>query len=271
MPAAVAASLSEELALLSEGGRLVLEGAAVAGDPFEPELAAAAAGTSEAAAMDAVDELLQVDLIRTTDVPRRFRFRHPLVRRAVYEATAGGWRLGAHERCAEALAVRGATAAARAHHVERSARQGDIEAVAVLRDAGETAARLAPESAARWFGAALRLLPEIAPVEDRVELLLARAGAFSAAGHFTDSHEALLEAGVIVPEHSSALCTTVATTCRGRASARAIRAGPRAPRERSSQAAKPASVEAVELLIELTLNEFYRARYEAMHDWAGAR
>ena len=44
--------------------------------------------------MDAVDELLQLDLVRTTDVPRRFRFRHPLVRRAIYEATPGGWRLG---------------------------------------------------------------------------------------------------------------------------------------------------------------------------------
>ena len=269
VPAAVAASLSEELALLSDAGRVVLEGAAVAGDPFEPELAAAAAAASEAAAMDAVDELLRVDLIRTTDVPRRFRFRHPLVRRAVYEASARGWQLGAHERCAEALAVRGATAAARAHHVERSARQGDIEAVAVLREAGETATRLAPESAARWFGAALRLLPESAPVEDRVELLLARAGAFSAAGHFTDSHEALLGAGVIVPEHATAVCTTVATTCAAverqlgryeQAHARLVSALHKLP--------NPASVESVELLIELTLNEFYRARYEAMHHWA---
>ena len=75
--------------------------------------------------MEALDELLKVDLLRTTDVPRRFRFRHPLVRRAVYEAAAPGWRLGAHERCAEALAARGAPATARAHHVERSAREGD--------------------------------------------------------------------------------------------------------------------------------------------------
>ena len=57
--------------------------------------------------MDAVDELLRLDLIRQTNVPRRFRFRHPLVRRAVYESTPGAWRLGAHERCAQALAERG--------------------------------------------------------------------------------------------------------------------------------------------------------------------
>ena len=271
VPSAVGVALTEELALLSDASRPVLEGAAVAGDPFEPELAAAAAATSETAAMEAVDELLRLDLIRPTDVPRRFRFRHPLVRRAVYEATPGGWRLGAHERCATALAARGATAAARAHHVERSARQGDAAAVAVLREAGESAARLAPESAARWFGAAMRLLPQTAAVEDRVELLLARAGASSAAGHFTASHEALLEAVAIVPEHSSALCTTVATTCAAverqlgryeQAHARLVRALRSLP--------EPASVESVELLIELTLNEFYRSRYEAMHQWAGS-
>ena len=270
VPPAVAASLGEELALLSSAGRLVLEGAAVAGDPFEPELAAAAAARSEAAAMDAIDELLQLDLIRTTAVPRRFRFRHPLVRRAVYEATAGGWRLGAHERCAEALAARGVAAAGRAHHVERSARQGDVAAVAVLRDAGESAARLAPESAAEWFGAALRLLPETSPSEARVELLLARAGALAAAGHFTGGHEALLEAIAIVPKQSSALRSTLATACSGverqlgryeQAHARLVTALRDVPER--------ASVESVELLIELTLNEFYRSRFDAMHHWAG--
>src|SRR5215468_9899058 len=269
VPAAVAASLTEELTLLSEVGRLVLEGAAVAGDPFEPELAAAAAATSEAAAMHGVDELLRRDLIRTTDVPRRFRFRHPLVRRAVYQAAAGGWRLGAHERCAEALAARGASAAARAHHVERSARQGDLAAVAVLREAGQATARLAPESAARWFGGALRLLPQTAPAEDHVGLLLARCWALAAAGRFTDSHQAAQEAVALVPGQPGALNTTVATACAsverflGRyehAHARLVRALRLLP--------EPASVERVELLIELTLNEFYRSRFEAMRDWA---
>ncbi len=269
VPAAVASALAQELALLSEHARLVLEGAAVAGDPFEPELAAAAAATSEATAIDAVDELLQLDFVRPTDVPRRFRFRHPLVRRAVYEATAGGWRLGAHERCAEALAARGMTAAARAHHVERSAREGDVKAVAVLREAGETAARLAPASAARWFADALRLLPQTAPAQERVELLVARAGALAATGQFADSREALLESLAIVPDESIALRTRLTTGCARvehrlgqyeQAHARLVSELGGLP--------DPVSPEAVELLIELALNEFYRSKYGALHDWA---
>ena len=152
----MAAALRGELALLSEDDRRVLEGAAVAGDPFEPELAAAAAGVSEPEAIDALDELLRRDLVRPTEVPRRFRFRHPLVRGAVYEAAPGGWRLSAHERSAAALAERGAPVTTRAHHVERSARHGDTEAIAVLREAGEASLGRAP--AAR--GAAVWRRPE---------------------------------------------------------------------------------------------------------------
>jgi DNA-binding CsgD family transcriptional regulator len=269
VPSAVAASLSEELTLLSDGGRRVLEGAAVAGDPFEPELAAAAAATSEAAAMDAVDELLQLDLVRKTDVPRRFRFRHPLVRRAVYESMPGGWRLSAHERCAEALAARGASPAARAHHLERSAREGDVGAVAVLREAGEAAVRLAPASAAHWFAAALRLLPQTASSQERVELLLARAGALTAVGRFADSHSALLEALAIVPDDSHALRARVARACATVESllGRQEQAGARLARALESLPDQ-GSPEAVALMAELAVNQLWRARYAEMHESA---
>jgi len=261
VPPAVAASLGEELGLLSDDARRVLEGASVAGDPFEPELAAAAAATSEAAAMEAIDELLLLDLVRSTEVPRRFRFRHPLIRRAVYEATPGGWRLGAHERCAELLAARGASAAARAHHVERSAREGDLGAVAVLREAGEGATRLAPASAATWFAQALRLLPASAPSSERIELLLARSAAQTASGHFADSHSVLLEALAIAPDDA-----TVARRCAAvesllgrheQAGARLASAIERLPDQ--------GSAEAVALMNELAVNLVWRARYEEMH------
>ena len=159
VPAAVAVALAEETSLLSDGARLVLQGAAVAGDPFDPDLAAAAGGISEAQALNEIDELLRLDLVRRTEVPRRFRFRHPLVRRAVYESTPDGWQLGAHARCAELLAARGASPAERAHHLQHSAKQGDMAAIAMLREAGEAAAQRAPASAAIWFEEALRLLP----------------------------------------------------------------------------------------------------------------
>ena len=42
------------------------------------------------------------------DAARRFAFRHPVVRHAVYEGAPGGWRLGAHTRAAAALERRGA-------------------------------------------------------------------------------------------------------------------------------------------------------------------
>ena len=266
VPTAVAAAMTGELALLTESSRLVLEGAAVAGDPFEPELAAAAAATSEDSAIRAIDQLLRFDLIRPTDVPRRFRFRHPLVRRAIYEAAPGGWRLGAHERCAAALMARGATAAARAHHVERSAREGDLAAVRILREAGEAAARLAPATAAHWFAAALRLLPQTAPEQQRAELVLVHAEALAATGQFEESHERLVHGLASLPDVSVALRIALTTACASmehrlgqyeHAHARLKRALGSLP--------EPASAEAVDLMIELAVNEFYRSHYQSMH------
>jgi ATP/maltotriose-dependent transcriptional regulator MalT len=269
VPPSVAAALAEEFALLSDGARLVLEGAAVAGDPFQPELAAAAAARSEVSVIEALDELLQLGLIRETEVPRRFRFRHPLVRRAVYESTLGGWRLGAHERTARALEARGAPAAARAHHVERSARQGDISAIATLRAAGEATAHRAPASAARWFAAALSLLPEDTSAEERVELLLARAGSLAAIGQFSESHSALLECIALAPNAAPALHVRLTAACAGvehllgrhrEAHARLVNA-----LENLGDAGSP---EAVALMIELAVDGFYRMEFEPMREWA---
>ena len=269
VPPAVAAALAEELGLLSREARLVLEGAAVAGEPFDPELAAAAAGTSDAAAIAALDELLRLDIVRQTDVPRRFRFRHPLVRRSVYETTPGGWRLGAHERSAQALLERGASAPARAHHVERAARHGDLAAITTLREAGEAAAQRAPASAARWFAAALRLLTATTPAEERVELLLAHSRAVAATGQFEDSHATLIECAQIVPEDAQALRTRVAVECAGVERLLGRHTQARARLESAlSDLRDPDSPEAMALMLELASDSLLRGEYEAIHGWA---
>lgn len=167
VPAAVAASMDEELRLLAAGSRRLLESAAVAGDPFELALATTAADLDDSTAVEALDDLLRLDVVRTTDVPTRFRFRHPIVRRAVYEAVGAARRLVAHERCARALTLRSAPATTLAGHVERCGRRGDLDAVAVLREAGDQASLRAPASAARWYGAAAEMLPAAAPAHQR--------------------------------------------------------------------------------------------------------
>jgi DNA-binding NarL/FixJ family response regulator len=193
IPAAVAASLAEELSVLGTTERALLDGAAIAGEPFDPDVAAAIAEVDEAQALAALDDLLARGVVRPTAVPRRFVFRHPLVRSAVYESTRGGWRLAAHGRAADALAARGALPAERAHHVEQAARPCDEEAIALLVEAGETTAPRAPAAAARWFEAALRLLPS-GDAERQTEVRLALAGALRSSGELERCRETVLEA-----------------------------------------------------------------------------
>jgi hypothetical protein len=210
VPFAVAAALNRELAAVAPAARLVLEAAAVAGEPFEPDLVAAVAERTEADVLAALDELVALGLVRATDVPRRFCFRQPLVRHAVYEAAGAGWRIGAHARAAVALRDRGASPSARARHLEHSARHGDPAAIALFDEAGRDTAGRAPETAARWYEAALRLLPGgAAHDERRLDLLDRRARALAGAGRLADSRAALLDAievaGRAAPERRVAL------------------------------------------------------------------
>ena len=192
VPAAVAASLAEELATLSAPARRLLEAAAVAGEPFDPGLAGEICELGQAEALVALDELLEVDLVRETQVPRRFIFRHPLVRRTVYESIRGGSRLAAHARAATVLAASGAPAAERAHHVEQAADRGDDEAIAVLLEAADQATARAPTVAIRWLDATLRLLPD-GDRESQVAVKIRLASALRSVGEFERCRTTLLE------------------------------------------------------------------------------
>ena len=268
VPEAVSAAIIGELDALSPIARRLVEAAAVAGDPFEFDLAATTAGVGDSQALEALDELIGNDLARPTEVPRRFHFRHPLVRRAVYEACPPGIRLATHARSADALAARGAPAAARAHHVEHAARHGDLAAIAVLREAGDATAHRAPVSAARWFSIALGLLPETTPHTERVELLTALARAQGATGRFEDSRAALIEAIALTSSDNTPLHLSLVGACAG---VEQLLGHHDVARTRLTAALRglsnTSSAHAVALMIQLAVGDFYRMQYEAMREW----
>jgi ATP/maltotriose-dependent transcriptional regulator MalT len=269
VPRVVAAALVEELDGLSADARTLLSSGAIAGDPFEPELGYAIAELVPQEGVVALDELLDARLLVTTDVPRRFAFRHPLVRRAVYESSKGGWRLVAHARAAVALAEQGASPAARAHHVEQSASRGDAAAIALLLDAGDADAPRAPASAAHWYAAALRLIPE-ADAAARLRTLTNLARALEVTGDLDRSAAALLEAIELVPADDVALRLRLISACAacenflGRhkpAAQRLVAALDALPDQRSR--------EAVTALLDLTAGAFFTLDEERMCELAG--
>jgi len=197
VPAGVAASLAEELATLSADAGSLIEAAGVVGEPFEPGVAAEVAELEDKQALAGLDELLARELVRPTEVPRRFIFRHSLVRRSVYEGIGGGSRLAAHARAAEALRARGASATERAHHVEQAAAPGDPGAVDVLLEAAAAASGRAPAVAARWLDGALRLVLD----DDRDRQIAIRVeltSALRSAGELERCRDVLLETIALV-------------------------------------------------------------------------
>lgn len=193
MPQAIAASIRQEVDGLSAPARQLLRGAAVAGPPVDLRLAAVAADLDYPAALDALDELVRSELLVAADASTAFAFRHPLVRRAVYEGAGAGWRIAAHTRLREALVELGADPTLIAHHVEHGATIGDEAGVQILSDAARVVDG-APEVAAAWLAAALRLLPGERAAE-RAALQERRGVALLAAGDLVEAHRALLAAG----------------------------------------------------------------------------
>ncbi|MGW6335978.1 ATP-binding protein, partial [Nocardia rhamnosiphila] len=103
IPNAVRVALDEEVALLGSETQEVLRAAAVAGDPFDAELVAQISDAEETALLAHLDALAAAELVSTTGVAGRLRFRHPIVRRVVYDGASPGWLFGAHRRAADAL------------------------------------------------------------------------------------------------------------------------------------------------------------------------
>lgn len=192
----VPAILLVELDGLPAATLLVAQAAAVVSDEFEPAMAAVAAEVPDKVALKALNETVARGVVRPTTAGR-FRFRHPLVRRAAYFSAPPGWRIGAHARIARHLAVVRAPASWRAHHVERSAHFGNETAIATLVEAAREVAGRAPAGAAHWLSSALKLMPS--DHGRRMDLLLELATAQSVSGQITEGRETACEVLRLLP------------------------------------------------------------------------
>jgi DNA-binding CsgD family transcriptional regulator len=155
LPTGLAELLLSRVERVSDAAQQVLRAAAVAGGGAADNLVRAASGLPEDAYEEAVREAAGHQLL-APDGPDGYRFRHALLREAVYGDLMPGERTRLHARLANLLAGVPGAAAQLAHH---SMASHDIPgAFAASVRAGAAAARLgAPAEAHRHYDMALEL------------------------------------------------------------------------------------------------------------------
>ena len=138
----------------------------------------------------------------------------------------------------------------------------------LLRTAGDEAVQRTPAGAVRWFGAALRVLGADAPVDDRVDLLTALAGAQAAIGQFAEARSALLESMELLPEESVAGRVLIPAACAGLEQLLGRHEEAHARLQGALRALDDdASSEAAALMVTLTLDAFFRRDYVEARAW----
>ena len=110
----------------------------------------------------------------------RLRFRHDLIRDAIYQDLPASVRGALHREAGQRLAAAGAPASQVAEHLARGARRGDAEAIGWLARAARQAAVTSPGVAAGLLGRAIGLMNPADEGRDR--LMAERAGTLMLAG-----------------------------------------------------------------------------------------
>jgi ATP/maltotriose-dependent transcriptional regulator MalT len=269
LPPSMEAALLRELDTLRATSRLAAQAAAVADEPFDPGLVADIAGLDRAQVLLAINEMAALDLVHSATTVRCFVFRHPLVRKVVYENSDPGWRISAHARAAQALKRRGASVTARAYHVGLTAAPGDLAAIELLVDAASEVRSHAPATAAQWLRAALSLLPAEGMKGRQTKLLFRLAEVLGSAGHLRECRDTLHHVLRLLPSDQPERRAWAAATCAlmerhlcRRAEARALML--------SEISALPSSdsMAVAELQFELACSELVDGDVPAASNWA---
>lgn len=195
IPRELSSFFERRLSTLPVLARDVLATASLLPDPLDVAVLAQVVEASPVAVLSELHRVADLELLVGSPVGG-FRFRHALVRDAVAATVTGATRLRLQLEAARVLRRMSADATIVADLVVAASTMADpTEVVEACRLAGErSAAVLAHEDAARYFGRALAHLDAAAPLDERFELTLAHAEALSAAWRWGDASTAFASA-----------------------------------------------------------------------------
>ena len=237
MPPTLRLTILRRLSFLPDGTRQALQSASILGSDFSLSDLATVTGGSALDLSVALTDAVRAGVVADGDT--RLRFRHDLIRDAIYEDLPGGVRLGLHREAGQRLASVGAPTLQVAEQLARAATPGDAEAIRWLSRAAQEAGATSPDGAASLLARAIDLMTPADPGRDR--LLAERAGTLLWAGRLAEAEAACR--ALLARDHDPCV-TTLVRTCLGRV----LLAGGRAREalgelEGAGSSAEPASAE----------------------------
>ncbi len=208
VPPTLRLTILRRLGFLSEETMQALRAATILGSNFSlADLSTTTTG-SALALSEALREAIRASVLADED--GRLRFRHDLIRDAIYHDIPRSVRLALHSEAGRRLAERGAPVRQVAEQLARGAVTGDQEAIAWITAAAGEAAQRSPDIAVDLFDRVLELMHPTDPELDRTRS--ERATALMSAGRVAEAEQACRE---VVERTSDATLGATARACLG--------------------------------------------------------
>ena len=183
LPLTLRLTILRRLSFLPDDTLHTLRAASILGSSFTMSDLSVTMGRSALELVQVLAEAITGRVLE--DDGARLRFRHDLIRDALYEDLPVTIRSGLHREAGQRLARAGALSLQVAEQLARGAGQGDTEAISWLTRAAREAAARSPDVAADLMGRAAELMPAADPGRDR--LLAEQASSLMLAGRIPDA------------------------------------------------------------------------------------
>jgi DNA-binding CsgD family transcriptional regulator len=239
LPPSLRLTILRRLSFLPDATVQALRAASILGSRFSLTDLATVTGGSALELSVALADAVRATVV--ADDGRRLRFRHDLIRDALYEDLPGGVRLGLHREAGQRLAAAGAPALQVAEHLVRAAVPADAETIRWLTRAARETVATSPAGAASLLARAAGLMLPADPGRDA--LLAEQAGTLLRAGRPAETEAICRE--LLGRDHDPSV-TAGARICLAHTLLSGGRADEALPQlERAAGSAAPASAELV--------------------------